>query len=303
MKELKIVAKDGKKIVCSLWDNVKSPVGVVQIIHGMDEHVMRYNRFAKFLNRNGYIVFGDDHRAHGRTASAINKIGQPDGAHDLFASTVSDELLITKYLKRKYNLPVFIFGHSYGSFITQRIIQEPNLAAAGVCLSGSAKYPISFLILNFIVAFIGDKLFGPNAPARFIEYFSPIRDKNNTSTKLTRDKKQAAIHDADPMRAKYFSYGFYYSLFKNLIKLSGQTDPALPLLIISGSRDLVSFNGRFAQKLYNMYNSENVKNLTLIIYPDAKHELLMELNYMQVQKDILKFFNSVLRKYQKKKRV
>lgn len=301
MHEVKFTARDGKVLFCSLWDNVKKPVAVVQIIHGMDEHVGRYDRFAKFLNQHNYIVFGDDHRAHGRTASDISKIGQPDGDSDLFAATVADEIAISKYLKKKYKLPVLIFGHSYGSFITQKIMEEPDLVAAGVCLSGSAKYPMPLIIPALICAFVGMKLFGANAPARFIEYFSPIRNKTGGPSKLTRDEKQAAIHDADPMRAKYFSYGFYYSLFKNLMHLSGYVNTNLPILIISGSRDLVSLNSNLATSLYKMYKSGHAENLNIIIYSGARHELLMETNYKQVQQDILQFFNSVVRTGQKKK--
>lgn len=99
MKEVKFIADDGKTIFCSLWDNVKKPIGVVQIIHGMDEHVRRYDRFAKFLNKNGYIVFGDDHRAHGRTAGSISNIGKPNGEKDLFAATASDETAINKSIR------------------------------------------------------------------------------------------------------------------------------------------------------------------------------------------------------------
>ena len=301
MKNLTFTARDGKKLACSLWDNVKHPIGVIQIIHGMDEHVRRYDRFAKFMNKNGYIVFGDDHRAHGRTARDISKIGMPDGDPDLFASIASDELAITQYLKQKYKLPLFLFGHSYGSFITQRIIEEPNLFDAGVCLSGSAKYPKAFLWLACMVAWIGTKLFGPDAPARFIEFFSPIRGKSHGASKLTRDTAQAAAHDADPFHVRYFSYGFYYSMFKNLLKLNGYANPNVPILIISGSRDLVSMNSRLATNLYRMYKSGGVENLEMIIYPGARHELLMEINYADVQRDILKFFNSVARKYHKKK--
>ena len=296
MKEIKFNARDGKILMCSLWDNVPHPVGVVQIIHGMDEHVMRYDRFAIFLNKHGYIVFGDDHRAHGRTAGVATNIGKTNGERDLFTATVDDEIEITKYLRRKYKLPVLLFGHSYGSFITQRIIQEPNLAAAGACLSGSAKYPLALLAPMAMAAFIGMKLFGPDAPARFLEYFSPIRGRTmRGDSRLTRDTVQAAAHDADPMRAQYFSYGFYYSLFKNLIKLSGYANQKLPMLIISGGRDMVSLNGRFANSLYRMYRAGGVENLTFIIYPGARHELLMETNFAQVQRDVLKFFNSVVR--------
>ena len=88
---------------------------------------------------------------------------------------------------------------------------------------------------------------------------------------------------------------FYYSLFKNLIKLSGYANPELPMLIISGGRDMVSLNGRFANSLYRMYRAGGVENLTFIIYPGARHELLMETNFAQVQRDVLKFFNSVVR--------
>ena len=300
MTKITFTARDGKKLICSLWDNVPHPIGVVQIIHGMDEHVGRYERFADFLNKHGYIVFGDDHRAHGRTATDISKIGMPDGDPDLFASTVADEIAITKYLRKKFKLPVLIFGHSYGSFITQRIIQEPDLAAAGVCLSGTAKYPAALLIPLLVAAFIGEKLFGPDAPARFLEYFSPIRGTTkNGGSKLTRDTAQAIAHDADPFRARYFSYGFYYSLFKNLLKLSGHVNCNLPVLIISGGQDLVSINSRLATALYRIYKSQNTDNVTLLIYPGARHELLMETNYRQIQRDILAFFNSVIYKHRK----
>lgn len=292
MKEEVFIARDKKRIVCTLWDNVSHPIGIVQIIHGMDEHVRRYDRFAKYLNKNGYIVFGDDHRGHGKTATSVAQIGKPDGEPDMFSATVADEMEIMHFLKNKYKLPLFLFGHSYGSFITQAIIQKTNIPTGGVCLSGSAKYPLWALIFACAVAWVGCKIWGLDAPARFIEFFSPIRGKSHGVSRLTRDMHQVALHDADPMRAKYFSYGFYYSLFKNLQKLHQESNFAIPILIISGACDLVSMNSRFAKSLYRAYQSHGMKNLTLIIYPEARHELLLELNYRDVQRDILDFFNS-----------
>ncbi len=104
---------DDTKLSCYLWDNVKNPKGVVQISHGMGEHLLRYDRFAKFLNENGYIVFGDDHRGHGLTESDKDR-----GHHlgDIFSDTVKDLVFINNYLQQKYQLPVLFFGHSYGSF-------------------------------------------------------------------------------------------------------------------------------------------------------------------------------------------
>lgn len=296
MRETLFRTNDGQNLVCVIWDNVKNPIGVVQIIHGMDEHIRRYDRFAKYLNKNGYIVFGDDHRAHGKTAGDIKNIGRVGNTPDIFMATVNDEIEILKYLKEKYKLPVFLFGHSYGSFITQRVMERTNLCAAGVCLSGSARYPIWLLKIGCLIAWIGMKLRGPNAPAKFLEHFSPIRGTHpDGGSKLTRDENQVALHNADPMHAEYFSYGFYYSLFHNLIQISYNVDCNMPILIISGGSDLVSNNASLATALYKTYQAHNMENLTIIIYPDARHELLMEINYKDVQRDVLNFFNSVAR--------
>lgn len=291
-----LIAGDGTRLRCTLWDNVRRPIGVVQIIHGMDEHVGRYARFAQYMNQNGYIVFGDDHRGHGRTAGGVQNIGRVGCSTDLFMDIVSDELAILKYLNQKYNLPVFVFGHSYGSFITQRIMQESDLCAAGVCMSGSARYPRSILGIATVAAWIGQRAFGANAPARALEFFLPIRGRHATRY-LTRDAHQVALRDADPLRAKYFSYGFYYSLFRNLMHLPMVANRKIPLLIISGNRDIVSINARLARSLYRAYQGQNMNNLTLIIYPHARHELLLDTNYADVQNDILGFFNGVLNRH------
>jgi len=290
MKELTFIASDGKKLTCGLWDRVTRPVGVVQIIHGMDEHIRRYDRFAKFLNTRGYIVFGDDHRAHGKTASSRAAIGTPDGDDDLFGATVMDELEILQYLRERFNLPVFLFGHSYGSFVTQSVISQTS-AHSGFCLSGSAMYPRMAVMFANMVAAIGEKFKSPDAPARFLEYFSPIRSKPGRPSRLTRDRAQVARHDRDPYRADNFSYGFYHSLFHNLMTLRRRANPDIPMLIISGSRDMVSMNARWARKLYNFYRTHGVENISLRIYPDARHELLMELNYADVQYDIVEFLD------------
>lgn len=294
MRQEIFVARDGRRLVCTLWANVKRPIGVVQLIHGMDEHARRYDRFAKFMNQHGYIVFGDDHRAHGLTAQKPDNIGKTCGTTDLFIATVSDELEILSYLKRHFKLPVFLFGHSYGSFITQKMMEETDLCTAGVCLSGSALYPPVISRIATAVAWIGAKLWGPDAPARLIEFFSPIRDTRHGESRLTRDTAQIAAHNADPLRAKYFSYGFYYSLFKNIAQLTQYACAPTPLLIISGGRDLVSMNSRLAKSLYNAYRARDMENLTIIIYPNARHELLMDLDYADVQNDILKFFTNAM---------
>ena len=135
MKYVKFTSFDNTILQAYVWDDVKMPKGVVQIVHGMAEHARRYDDFAKFLNANGYIVFADDHRAHGNTEKK-NDIGYHAG--DIYGDSVKDELFITKYLSEKYALPVVFLGHSYGSFIGQRYLENDS-DAVGVILSGRAS--------------------------------------------------------------------------------------------------------------------------------------------------------------------
>ena len=135
MKIEQFTAHDGKQISLKVWDSVESPIGVIQLIHGMAEHISRYNEFAEWLNAKGFIVVGDDHRAHGDTdPDALGLAG--DG--DLFENTVADEKGITALIKERYSLPVVVLGHSYGSFLTQRYLTLGTSDIAGCVLMGSA---------------------------------------------------------------------------------------------------------------------------------------------------------------------
>lgn len=297
MKQHIFIADDGRRITCSVWDKVKNPIGVIQIIHGMDEDIRRYDAFARFLNANRYIVFGDDHRGHGRTAGTTKNIGKTGGNTDIFAATVADELGILKYLKQKYRLPVLVFGHGYGSFITQTLLGQTKLCTAGVCMAGSARYPCATLWTATAIAWIGKTIWGMDACARFIEFWSPVRGVVHGGAKcMSRVDTEIKRHERMNNPRKCFSYGFYYSLFKNLMRINYDVCPTMPLLIISGGRDIVNMNGRLARALYNAYNVHDLENLTLIIYPDARHELLFDLDRDTVQRDILEFLNDAINK-------
>ena len=127
MKPEKFTSFDNTILQCYLWNDVKTPKGVVQISHGMAEHARRYDAFAQFLNANGYIVFADDHRAHGMTSTKQSKKGVY-GYHkgDIYNDTVRDQVAITAHLKERFGLPVVYLGHSYGSMVGQRYIETEN---------------------------------------------------------------------------------------------------------------------------------------------------------------------------------
>ena len=169
MKTEKFQSFDGTVLQCYLWDNVRNPKGVVQISHGMAEHARRYDDFANYLNQNGYIVFADDHRAHGMTSTKQSSKGVK-GYHkgNIYFDTVKDECAITKMLKDRYSLPVFYLGHSYGSMVGQRYIEECK-DYSGVILSGSAMMKGALLNTGATVANVNYKLTGGEKTAKLLD--------------------------------------------------------------------------------------------------------------------------------------
>ena len=111
------------KLHTYIYDKIENPKAVILIVHGMMEHAFRYDNFARYLNSVGYIVIANDLRGHGHTA--LNK-NYGVGEKDIFAETVQDEIIMIEKIKDAYNLPVYLFGHSYGSMISKAIIQNTD---------------------------------------------------------------------------------------------------------------------------------------------------------------------------------
>ncbi len=286
MKEIVFVARDKKQIFCSLWDNTNAPIGIVVIIHGMNDYANRYDDFAKFLNQNRYIVFGADNRAHGRTTKQ-NKWGTTDGSIDIFADTVNDYVDMIKILNDTYNLPIFIIGYDYGSFITQGVLEKTKLCMGGICMMGTAKFSKTILWFARFVAWVSMKIYGPDRHIKFLKMLLPTNSMQRQKSKYRKIK----IYSKNQNDIKDYSSGFYYSLFKNLVEVDYKICPETPLLILSSGQDINGIHCRLAKTLYNAYSIYDLHKITLIIYPDAQHDLLFGLEKNKVQNDILDFIN------------
>ena len=127
---------DKKQIYVREWTKVSEPVGVIQIAHGMNEYTGRYEKFAAYFNKLGYIVVGDDHRGHGETDG--DTLGYAEG--DMFADTVKDMAGIAKFYREKYaGLKYVLFGFSYGSFLTQAFVRKYARFLDGAIIAGSSR--------------------------------------------------------------------------------------------------------------------------------------------------------------------
>ncbi|MDR3293277.1 MAG: alpha/beta hydrolase [Clostridiales bacterium] len=302
MKEFKWMSFDGTERDIILWDDVpeKKQKGVVQIIHGMAEHALRYAEFAAFLNENGYFAAAMELRGH--KGAAV--LGHENG--DVFFDTVKDNLAFTAYLAAKYDLPVSVVGHSYGSMITQAYIQN-SPAIECVVLSGSAARTDVLAKIGMYVAKFQKTVIGGKRTAKLINKLSfgsfdkPFKDENRTFAWLSRDKENGQRYIDDPLCGYPMSINFQVSFMTALDTLTDdenvqKINPELPIMIASGEKDPVGGNGKFVEQLYAVYLRNGLKRIKFKLYKDARHEILNETNRREVYADILSFLDRDQRK-------
>ena len=205
---------DGKEIYVHEWLSAEAPKGVVQIVHGMAEHAGRYQKFAEFLNAHGYHVVADDHRGHGKTDTGT--LGYAAG--NMFADTVEDEGAIADFYKAKYpTLKYFVFGFSYGSFLTQSFVGKYGGKLDGAVIAGSNKKKDFEVYLGSVVA----HLKGQKKPGKLIAKlsFGAYAKKFEDGQWLSVDAENNADYAGDPLCGFTCSNRFYRDFFKGLKSL------------------------------------------------------------------------------------
>ncbi|HEY8423632.1 MAG TPA: alpha/beta hydrolase [Clostridia bacterium] len=295
MKREWFTASDQTKLSLAVWE-VPDPKCVVQIIHGMNEHMGRYDEFAQFLNSQGFLAAGDDHRAHGLTAGERSKVGKAD--YDIFEKTVQDQIEITRYLKNTYNLPIIVLGHSYGSFLAQKYM---TMAAAkevsGFILTGTGKLDKLSVLFGRIVS----GLQNPDKDAFLIKKLTfeayDKKLKGGLNSWLTNEQSIIDKYNSDEYIVPVFSYGFYRSFFKGLWGLWGKAlkniDKSTKVAVLCGAQDGVGAWGKYPKALYNEYKKLGIEAY-LKIYDNMRHEVLNETNRAQVYQDVVSFINKFI---------
>lgn len=292
----------GTNIYCYAWDEVESPKGVIQIAHDMGDYCMRYDYLARFLNANGFIVVGQDLRGHGKSSGGFNHRGEIYG--ESFQDSISDMLLLTKHSLAKYNLPIVLFALGYGATLAQAYLFKHSRFLAGAILC-SASYMRSFpvfiggIIAGTLIGFIDNK-----SPAYIIynylykKYNAQFEGEKLRYSYLTRDVKSVKDYIKDPFCGAQFVYslGFYKSYYNNSYWMYSKKKFSMiaedfPILILSGSEDSVTENGKLSQKLFDKYVKYGKKNVLYNEYKNARHELIFESNRDEVLKDIYKFLS------------
>lgn len=295
--------EEGLDIYTYKWEdeNIKKPKAVIQIAHGMAETAQRYETFAKVLTKNGYIVYINDHRGHGKTAKIIENVGHL-AEKEGFRCLVEDMYTLTNIIKKENeDLPIYLFGHSMGSFASQRYIMDYSNNLSGLILCGSnGKQGIilnlAHLIINHEIKKYGRR-FKSNKINNLIFGGEIIRRNEKTKFDwLSRDKEQVEKYINDPFCGVVCSCGFFYDLVQGLKEIEDKENLKkvpldIPIYIISGDKDPIGKNGNGVLRLRDRYIKLGVKDVTCKLYKDGRHELLNEINREEVFEDIICWLN------------
>lgn len=289
---------EGYSLFTYLWepDDNMTKKGIIQVIHGLAEHAKRYERFAKEATDKGFIVVADDHRGHGKTAKNDEELGYL-GEKNGFQMMVEDEYILTKLMKEKYpSMPYFILGHSMGSFILQRYIEEYGKELNGAILSGSAGPNPMLLYPGKFIARIAMLINGPKKKSKFLNnlsfgsYNSAFKPNRTDFDWLSRDEKEVDKYIEDKCCGFVCSTSLYYFLTKGMIEMHKKHNlnlipKSLPIIILSGSKDPVG--AKTVPNLYKIYLKLGLTDVELKIYDNARHEILNEINREEVTRDII----------------
>jgi alpha-beta hydrolase superfamily lysophospholipase len=281
------------------------PQAVVILVHGMAEHIARYQGFSEKLTENNFLVYGYNQRGHKDSITSKDDYGYMSDK-DNFMILVYDLLEITEMVREEHpDLPIFIFGHSMGSFVTQRFVQLYGSKIDGIILCGSAKQPNGVLKMGTLLARMIIGLRGRRHRSKLLDkltfgtYNKLFRPNRTAFDWLNRNKGEVDKYVDDEYCGGIFTAAYFKDFFRGLSAINHNFELVpknLPILMISGSKDPVGGPVKLVTKLYEKYKKMEIKDLTFKLYPDARHEILLEENKEEVMTDCLNWLQDHLHK-------
>ncbi len=304
--------KDGTKLFVRRWVPEAAPRAVLQIVHGMAEHSARYEWTARKLTGCGIEVWAADQRGHGFTAdltvnspAAGGQLGHCADKNGFEKVTADIDAVFDAMKKEHPALPLFLLGHSWGSFLSHAYMENYGKQLAGCVLSGT-KGKGGFIIAagsmlaNLIAALKGSRKKSPLLYALADgQYNRPFKPNRTPCDWLSRDEKQVDAYIDDPLCGNICSSGFYRDLTGALNTIykaeSMKKIPLnLPVYVFCGSADPVGEMGEGPTALIGAFKNMGMKDIEFTLYPDGRHEMLNETNRDEVIGSLLKWLEKHL---------
>ena len=308
MTEFAFLSTDGKTQLHGMrWEPEGGSVrAVLQICHGVAEHIARYDAFARYLNGLGIAVVGHDHLGHGLS---LPEGGTPVyfGEGNTWNTVVDDIYVLHQRIRLWYpDVPLCIMGHSMGSFLTRTyLIRYPGTVKAAVIM-GTGWQPKAVIAGGMAVAKAVGAVVGENGTSDLVTNlafgaYNKLFAPNRTSCDwLSADEDNVDAYMADPLCGADATVGLFRQMLSGIRfnqKLSNlrQMDPRIPVLFVAGEKDPVGDCGNGVRRTYQDFRRAGVQDCTLKLYPGLRHEILNEkAQQQQIFEDIGQWLTSKL---------
>lgn len=300
--EGRVLSSDKKNnIYYKVYEPSEPFKGVFQVVHGMTEHIERYDAFMKQVANEGYLCFGHDHVGHGKTAPNDDELGfiaSKDGDRVL----VDDVGVVANEVKKQYDFDKrFLLGHSMGSFITRIYASEHGDELLGyICMGTGGSNPaakVGLTIAKRIIKKNGERYVSPKFENIMFGTYNKRTENINGKEWLTKDVAIQEKYLADKFCTFHFTTRAMTDLINLLIKSNSKSwyeniNMSMPIYLVSGQEDPVGAYGKGPTEIYNKLIKTGHTDVTLKLWEGDRHEVLNELDKEKVIKELLEWVKS-----------
>ena len=305
IQDFALDAKNGLTVFCREFRPREEPRGAVQIIHGIAEHKSRYDAFARFLGEAGWAVYTCDLPGHGpaeKLSGALGLFPEKDG----WLKTAETQHALGREAKeRNPGKPFFLLGHSMGSFLARTCLIRWPGEVTGCILSGTGHQAPALVKAGYAAASLTVKLRGREKPSEtlrklaFGSYNARIPDAASPNAWISRDGAVVEAYDADPLCGFVPTGGLIAAMLEGIARNQRKENLAampgdLPVLFIAGDRDPVGNMGKGVRQSEAAFRQAGLGDVSLKLYPGARHEVLNETDKARVWADVLAWLEARL---------
>ncbi|MGX7030006.1 alpha/beta hydrolase [Vagococcus zengguangii] len=288
-------SRQQKKIHAIIWLPDYQPKGIVQIVHGMAEHIERYTKFADFLTKNGWGVIGHDHLGHGQSVTELSDYGYFDKSNGT-GVLIEDTYRLTTIIRKKFpNTKLVLLGHSMGSLIARNYLKKYSNAVDASILMGTSAGRVDLnlgLSLAKQLNRFSPKKINPKLDKVAFGSFNKSFSEDSKFNWLSKNQQNVQKYEQDKLCGFTFTNNGFYTLFQ-LTKQANEKGWAnsiregLPILVISGEKDPVGEFGKGPRKVIADLRQSVHSKLTLHLYQELRHEILNEDDNDLIMNDLL----------------
>ena len=287
VKNMELPSNDGvHKLHVVVWQPNGEPKAVLQLSHGMIEFIERYEGLAQYLNEQDILVIGNDHLGLGHTAGSDEDLGYFCPEH-MSETVVKDLHTVTEYAKKEYpGVPYFLLGHSMGSFMARRYLMTYGDELTGAILCGTGEQTSAIL-----GAFKGQRYRSEFIRKTSFKGYNDRFEKRTENDWLTKDQSIVDWYNGHKFCTFGFTINGYKTLFEVLTYIQKQENynkipKNLPVYMIAGEDDPVGNYGEGVKHIYQQYKDSGIKDISIKLYPNDRHEILNELDKETVYADV-----------------